>query len=92
LLGHDHESGTDLLRGWLAIQGGDCLVDTVGSDHAGLLRDQRLNHAAAQVLHLLRARVEAHDLHHAKLASLPEAVAEPSAENRLVAKMPLRSG
>ena len=45
-----------------------------------------------EVLDLLRAGVEADDLDLLGLAGLATPVAAPSAENRLVAKMPLRSG
>src|SRR3954452_23477377 len=68
-----HEAGADLLLGRLAGQRGVGLVDALGADVGGLLRDERLHRARLQVGHLLRARVEAYDLHLVLLAGLLDA-------------------
>src|SRR3954447_16593930 len=68
-----HEAGADLLLGRLAGQRRVGLLDPLRADVGGLLGDERLHRPGLQVGDLLRARVEADDLHLVQLARLLDA-------------------
>src|SRR4051794_32896568 len=68
-----HEAGADLLLGRFAGQRRVGLLDALRPDVGRLLGDQRLDGSRLQVGDLLRARVEADDLHLVPLARLLDA-------------------
>src|SRR5829696_4394647 len=62
VLGDRGRLGADLLRGRLALERVERLLDALRADVGRLLGDQRLHGAVLEVLDLLRAGVEADDL------------------------------
>src|SRR5215203_739326 len=67
------EAGADRGLGRLALDRGDGLLHAELADLRRLLGDQRLDDAVLEVLHLLRAGVEADDLDRVELARLAQA-------------------